>query len=692
MGMKGSSNVAENTAVPLLVVSPVRDPVEALNSLLRRQGIPAHCHWFAELQDVPDALAQLTPELLVWIAGDDPQLEALATIRTHAAAELPLICIRADVDEAAIAADFKHGARDTVSFNNPVRLHAVIERELRSFRLERALHGTLRSAQDYRRQLETVLLKSNDAIVQIQEGILVEANASWLELVGVEDADAILGQPIMDFFDEENHPALKGALIACQQGRWSDHTLRVNTIVADGSSVPLELVLALGEREGEPCVRLIVPARRRDERQLETDLADAVRRNPRTGLLLRQPLLEALTKRLGTSLQGGGRYLAVIRPDKFAQLERDLGVGASDEFLVELASMVRTQCGPNDIAGHLSGPALLVMFERGNSRDAEAWTEQVAEHVAKHIFHVGDKSVRATITAGISVVPAEGNDLDAAIVEALDAARKGRQRGGNQSCLVEKADEDTRVQSYDAVWVKHIRAALMDNRFRLVQQPVATLVGGDSQMFDVLVRMIDAQGKDVLPSEFMPAAERNDLVKNIDRWVVAAAFSFAVQRKPGCLFVRLSRGSAIDPSLLAWLDVQLQVSKVNPERICIQVTEDIAAKNVQEISRLANGLRERSLRFALDHFGVGRDSTSLIEGLPLDFLTIDGSLMQGLPSNPELQHKVRAIVDQATKRGIETIAERVEDANTMAVLWQLGVQYLQGYFINAPEEVVIEAR
>jgi hypothetical protein len=118
--------VAENTAVPLIVVSPVRDPVETLNSLLRRQGIPAHCHWFAQLQDVPDALLQLVPELLVWIAGEDSQLESLAAIRTRIAADVPLICIRADVDEEVIAADFRHGARDTVSFNNPVRLHAVV--------------------------------------------------------------------------------------------------------------------------------------------------------------------------------------------------------------------------------------------------------------------------------------------------------------------------------------------------------------------------------------------------------------------------------------------------------------------------------------------------------------------------------------------------------------------------------------
>ncbi len=605
---------------------------------------------------------------------------------------MPLICIRADVDEDAIAADFKRGARDTVSFNNAVRLHAVVERELRTHRLERALHGTLRSAQDYRRQLETVLLKSNDAIVQIQEGILVEANASWLELVGVEEADAITGQPIMDFFDEANHPALKGALIACQQGRWSDHTLRVNTIVADGSSVPLELVLALGERDGEPCVRLIVPAQLRDERHLETDLADAVRRNPRTGLLYRQPLLEALAKRLETSLQGGGRYLAVIRPDKFAELERDLGVGPSEEFLVQLASLVRAQSGPNDIVGHLSGPAQLVMFERGNARDAEAWTEQVAEHVAKHVFTVGDKSIRSTVTAGRLGRP-RGCRWDRR--RDCRCARRGPQ-GPSARRQPELPRRQGRRRHARAELRRGVGEAHPRGAHRQPLPPRAAAGGDAGGRRQPDVRRAGAHdrraGQGRAAVEFMPAAERNDLVRNIDRWVISAAFSFAVQRKPGCLFVRLSRGSAIDPSLLAWLDVQLQVSKVDPQRICIQVTEDIAAKHVQEITRLANGLRERSLRFALDHFGVGRDPTRLIENLPLDFLKIDGSLMQGLPSNPELQAKVRAIVDAAAKRGIETIAERVEDANTMAVLWQLGVQYLQGYLFNAPEDVVIEAR
>ncbi len=299
--------MAESTAVPLVVVSSARDPVETLNSLLRRKGIPAHCTWIPGLQDVPDALAQINPELLIWVAGDDEgALPTLVAARDRAAPDVPVVVVRAETDEPTIAKDIASGARDSVTFGNPGRLTAVFERELRAFRLERALHGTLRSAQDYRRQLESVLLRSNDAIAQVQEGILIDVNASWLELLGLDSADSLVGQPIMDLFDEATHPALKGALNACLQGRWNDHTLRVNVIASDGSFIPVELVLALGEHDGEPCVRLVVPAQRRDERQLETDLADAVKRNPRTGLLYRQPLLEALALQVASVLQGAG--------------------------------------------------------------------------------------------------------------------------------------------------------------------------------------------------------------------------------------------------------------------------------------------------------------------------------------------------------------------------------------------------
>jgi EAL domain-containing protein (putative c-di-GMP-specific phosphodiesterase class I) len=290
------------------------------------------------------------------------------------------------------------------------------------------------------------------------------------------------------------------------------------------------------------------------------------------------------------------------------------------------------------------------------------------------------------------VVPTTGApNIDSAIADALEACRKGKQRGGNQAATSDRADADTRVQSYDKVWVKHIKAALMENRFRLVQQPVASLRGDDPSMFDVLVRMIDAQGKEVLPGEFMAAAERNDLLRNIDRWVVGASLSFAAQRKPGCLFVRLSKDTLKDPSFLDWLDNHIRTSRAEPQRLCFQAPEQVTAQHLTATQALAGALRQRGFRFALEGFGSGRDPQGLFASMPVDFVKIDGALVQGLTRDPEVQMKVRALVEAANRRKVETIAERVEDANTMAVLWQIGVQYIQGYFVHAPEEVVLRA-
>ncbi len=680
--------MSESVAVPLVVASVARDPVEALNSLLRRNGIPAHCTWIPGLQDLPEALEQLNPELVVCVTQDGSEVTTVAQVRDKVAPDLPLLVVRPEVDEEIICADLALGARDSVSLACPARMQAVITRELKACRMERALNRTLRSAQDYRKQLETVLTRSNDAIAQVQEGILVDANTSWLELIAAPDAAALVGQPIMDFFDEANHAALKGALVACQQGRWSDHSLRVGLHTGDGSTLALELVLSLGEHDGEPCVHLIVPAQKRDERRMADDLAEAVRRSPRSGLLYRHPLLETIQSRTASPPQGGARYLVSMAPDKYDELERDLGVFLSEDVIAGLAAILRAHAAPTDVLGHFSGAGMVALIERGTARDAELWAERLVEKVRQHQFGIGGRTFNVTLSAGLAVVPNTSTRLEDAVADALESMRRAAKRGGNQLAATARADTDARVQSYDSVWVKHIKAALEENRFRLVQQPIASLAGQGAAMSDMLVRMIDTQGKEILPSEFMPAAERNDLLRAIDRWVLIAAAKFS-RRKPCCLFVRLSQDSAADATLLPWLAELLKGLQADPQRLCIEITESTASKIPDEVGRLAKGLRALGVRFALEHFGVGLESANLLALLPLDFVKIDGSLMQGLTEDETLQSKVRSLVEVASERHIGTIAERVEDANTMAVLWQIGVQHLQGYLIQAPEEVVI---
>ena len=689
MGAAPEKVLSESVAVPLIVVSPARDPADAINGMLRRAGEPVYCTWIPALRDLTDALPQLNPELVIYAPEDAGDIFEAARIRDEVAPTVPILLLAMSVDEARIASAVKLGARDVVTLANEARLSAVVLRELHVFRTARALDATLKSAQDARSQLDVVLQRSNDAIIQVQEGIVTEANPAWLELYGV--VEDVAGQPVMDLFEESTHAALRAALAACLQGRWNDELpLRANAMIADGSVLPLEITLALGQNDGEACVRLVVPARPREEPK-RIEKPQPPRPDGGGGLLRRPELLAGLKERLNTPAAGGMRCVALVKIDKFAHLERAVGATASETILTEVGRLLKESLHPKELIGRFAGVSFLVLLERGNEHDINAWCERLLARLQKHVMRVHDKSVSVTCTIGLSVVSRGNVDVDAVIADAQDCVRKGSARGGNQSINSDRADADSRVMSYDKVWVKHIKAALMENRFRLVQQPIASLQGEDPGMYDVLVRMIDNQGKEVLPSEFMAAAARNDLMKNIDRWVVGASLSFAAQKKPECLFVRLSRETVRDASFVDWLDNHLRHSRAEPKRLCFQINEESASTAVPQVQALAGGLRDRRFRFALDGFGSGRDSAGLLESVPLDFVKIDGTLIQDLAADEQVQLRVRVLVEAARKRSIQTIGERVEDANTMAVLWQLGVQYIQGYFVHAPEEVVLGA-
>ena len=684
--------MSDNGAVPMIVMTKSQDHVEAINSTLRKAGHPVHCTWLPDARDLGDALTQLNPEMLVAFA-DEPGIDvgSIMKVKMQSAPEMPVLIVREHIDEAAIAEAMRMGAQDGVTLANRSRLQSVATRELRAYRLERALSTTLSSAREYREQLQTFLEGSADAITHVQEGIIVDANRAWLELFGYSGDDALTGTPLMDLFEVETHPALKGALVACLQGKWTDHALKVQALLSDGSSLPLELTLIKADYESEPATRISIPARHRKDLDLEARLAEAVKNDASTRFLQQRYLIDAIHVRCAEGMKGGVRHFAHIKPDRFSDIQHSIGVLASEEFMAHLAELLRVQLTPTDICGRFGGNGFLIMLERGTARDVETWAENVVKRVNEHTFSIDDKSLTATVTVGLGLLPATNPDVSAAITDAVSASRRGRELGGNQMYAIDKSDTDTRVQAYDKIWVKHIKSALMENRFRLVQQPIASLLGEDKGMFDVLVRMLDEQGSEVLPAEFIAAAERNDLMKNIDRWVIGASMSFAANRKASCIFVRVSKDTILDKSLAAWLDTQLKSLKIEPQRLCIQVTEDMATQYLKQTKELADHLRHLGFRFAIEHFGTGRDPLRLLADVSMNFIKVDGSLMQGLSTNQLQQQRVKGLVEAAKRKGVETVAERVEDANTMAVLWQLGIEFIQGYFINAPEDVTMSS-
>jgi PAS domain S-box-containing protein len=674
----------------MIVLTRHQDNVEAVNSNLRNAGHAVHCNWIRELNDLPEALHTSNAYMLIAFVGPDPaDTTKIMNVCRQSQGRIPVLIARDQVDEDIIAAAMQQGARDVVTLKTPARFRAVVARELEAHRQARALNSTLSSAREYRDQLKTFMAGSADAIAFVQEGIVVDANPAWLELFGHAEADAVVGTPLMDAFDTETHSALKGALVACLQGKWNDLPLRASAQLADGNKIPLEMELSRAEFDGEPAVRLCVGAKKREDEPLAEQLSDALQYDAATGALQRRFFIEHLKKHLAQPIKAGVRQLVSIEPDKLGAICDDLGPMLVEDFAGQLAGLVSESRQPEDLFGRFGEGAFMILLERGTPRDIETWGTNLLRKIAHQVFRIGDKQISCTCSIGIGAIDPRTPNPAQSITDAIAARRCAQEAGGNRLSIIDNQDEDTKRQASDEIWIRHIKAALMDNRFRLMQQPIASLLGEDSGMFDVLVRMIDEQGQELLPAEFMAAAERNDLMKHIDRWIVGAAMSFCASRPVKQLFVRLSQDSVRDKSLLPWLANQLKATRIEPNRIAFAVTEQVATEYLADASELATGLRKAGFQFALEHFGTGRDPKRLLGHLPVNYIKVDGTLMQGLSVDQNLQQRVRDFVDQAKEKQVRTIAERVQDANTMAVLWQLGIEFIQGYFVNEPEEVVM---
>jgi diguanylate cyclase (GGDEF)-like protein len=678
-------------AVPLIVLSGREDDVELVNRSLRDGGHPVRCLWVAKIDALPGALDDHEPELLCFFPDSLPTpIREVAQIKQQAARTIPLLVVSKAAEETDIADALLAGAQDLVSLGQTERLRSVAERELRAFRLERALNETLLSASQYKNQLKAFMAGSVDAIAHVQEGIVVDANQAWAELFGHGKAEAALG-PLMDCFEAGSQAALKGAVVACSKGQWKSDHLKVVATTADGTSLPLEIVLEATSFDGDPAIKLCVPRRAgAPPPEPEALVDEAVNKDSTTGFYHRRRFLELLTDRLDAAPRNGVRALAYVRPDKFREIEDQIGPISSEDVLVQIAEQLRTLTQPADVCGRFGGQVFTIYVERGTLRDVEAWAQNAVARIAERIFSAAHNTLSMTCTIGLAEVGPTTDRMETLIVEAKRANQSGRERGGNCVVLEQTADESTRVQRFDAIQVQQIKTALMENRFRLAHLPIANLSGEQKTMYDTVLRMIDAQGDELPATDFMPAAARNRMLRAIDRWVIGATLRFVASTVVDCVFVKLSGESLIDKTLLHWLAKAAEGSGVAPDKLCFQVSEEDATQYLTQTKTLAEQLAARGYRFAIEHFGVGRDSARVLASTPIQFLKIDGSLMQSLSTDHGLQERVRSFIGTASKRGILTIAERVEDANTMAVLFQLGAAYMQGHYVHEPEVVLSE--
>ena len=678
-------------SISIAVLTEDQDDVALINSTLRDGGQAAHCHWISHPHDLDEILARKNVELIILNCDKYPDtIPAVIRQKDRFNPEIPIIALSGEADENAIQQAMKDGACDLVSIGHKSRLQSVVTRELRALRMERALYSTLQSATEYKRQLKEHMASSTSAIALSQEGIITDINDAWAQQFKVNDKDELVGMPLMDCFESDSHSALKGALVASVAGKWKrDEQLIARSKIDTDRELHLEFTRV--ELDDGPSVEIRIKPQLKIAEEPTKLVHDALKRDPTTLFFHRAQFLERITKRLRKKPASGTHALVYIRPDKFDKLVEKVGLLNSEEVLAQFAEEIRKRMHPRDVAGRFEGKAIMVLLERGSARDAQVWGKQLIDHVSNFTFEVDDRSVNLNCSVGACGMSEVFSSLEEFVAATRDAWVAAREAGGGTSILSEITDEDTKQREFDAIWVKHLKAALMDDRFRLAKLPIAGLRSDSFQMFDVLVRMIDEQGNSVLPSEFIPAAERNNMMKHIDRWMLKAAISFCEGSDADRVFVRLSRQSILDKSTVPWMRNEFEKLRFEPSRLVIQIPEEDAAKHIKQTKSLVQKTRKLGVGFAVEHYGIDKERFQILDMLKPEYVKIDGELIHALMKDTSLQKVVEKIVSAARERSIQTIAERVENANAMAVLFQLGLDFMQGHYVHEPEVVLSDS-
>jgi diguanylate cyclase (GGDEF)-like protein len=399
--------------------------------------------------------------------------------------------------------------------------------------------------------------------------------------------------------------------------------------------------------------------------------------------------MEALKESVAKTTQGkGSSVLLYIEPDNFKSVKDALGVAGSDLVLADIAQILSTTAPGTAVLARYAGTAFTVLLEGQQPAQAQALAERLRLAVGEKIFEVEGKSVTTTISIGVSRINEKTPDAKKPLSQAESACAIAKDKGGNRVHNYSEEDEIA-IQEADKKMLSTLRLALKNDRFSLQFQPIVSLHAEPGERYEVLLRLLDQDGNIILPGEFLPAAKQADLMTEIDRWVIKnAAKALLGKRKLGKeiqFFIKLSSESLRDPGLLTWLSKLLQAGRLHGGSMVFEINEQAAIENLAVTKTFANGLKQLHCNFALDHVASETDSLDYLKHLSINFIKIDGRHIQNI-NNEDSQEIIQAITDMGRKNGFQTIAEHVQDPGCLAVLWQHGVNFIQGHYLQKPED------
>jgi diguanylate cyclase (GGDEF)-like protein/PAS domain S-box-containing protein len=682
---------ADNIIRLLLVEESVED-AEHVISVVRNSGLAVRPSRATDAREVQAILSEQTIDLvLVSPKSKGIGLRELGAAIDKSGKDIVLLQLLDSFSAESLVDALRQGARDVILRTSSDHLQMVVRREFDNLQARRSLRRMEASLRESERRCHSLLDSSRDPIAYVHEGMHVYANRAYLEIFGFEDFEEIEGTPMLELINPKHADEMKTVLRQISKGEKPPERVNLQARTPDGDSFDAVLEMSEASIEGEACTQIVFRQQTVDAKVAE-QLDTLKRQDLVTGLANRQHFLAELDKAVGATLAGKtDQALIYIELDSYRQTLDSIGVGSADLLLAEAAGRLRSMVSDSDLVARFSDHTFTVLANGRSHAECAEFAQSIAKAIDAQIFDVGEQSISMTASIGVCLLTEKISRVQDVLERAAEASRTASEEGGNRVLVFDPSAKDKAAAERDQHWLSLIKDALNKNGFVLFYQPMVSLQGAEGEFYEILLRMSSPKGE-IPPGNFLPAAAHHGLLPQIDRWVINKAISILAERlKQGAkctFFVKISPESIQDGTILQWLAQQLKDARLPGKHLVLEMPESKVVTNLKPARFLAQGLTQLNCGFTLEQFGSGLNSFQLLKHVPARYIKIDRSYMTDLPKSKENELKVRELCDEARRLEREVIAEFVEDAASMSILFSCGVSFVQGNFLQEPEKVM----
>jgi len=324
-----------------------------------------------------------------------------------------------------------------------------------------------------------------------------------------------------------------------------------------------------------------------------------------------------------------------------------------------------------------------------NKDNIESYASELQKAISQLETSIKDANINTTCSIGIALIDSDSPEYNDILARSEKAIACALEKGANQLFTYAPEKGELTRHEVDAKFKEQLTDALKNDKFLLHYQPIVSLHGDTDERYEVFVRMAtDKKHELIMPQDFLPAAERIGMSIAIDRWVLYRTIQeYTTQLAQGKnirFFIKLSASSIKDETLIDWLSYQIKDKNIPANTLNFEVKETVAVTNLKNAKILSHKLKALKCGFVLDDFGTGTNPFQLLDHIHADYVRIESSFMENLADNPQNQESIKHIAEQAAELGKLSIAQHVPDATSLSLLWGMGINFIQGYFLQEP--------